>query len=200
MADFQACIPFVLRNEGGYQNDPNDAGNWHNGINMGTNFGISAPVAVSAGWPDGISLRSMTESEARQIWETLFWPGLEGVESNAVAAKILDMRASGLHRADRYVQQGLVDMGWSIAVDGIIGPETQSALNQEDPSAVLEMLARQQAAIYQDSADTHPSEAKYLAGWLSRAARLPYIAAVAGGLSLAGLAVTAALLWAARKS
>lgn len=196
MAIFENCIGYLLTNEGGYQSNPNDSGNWVNGVNLGTNYGISAPKAVEFGWNPTESLRLLTEDFAKYVYKTDFWPGLEGINSDAIAAKILDMRVSGKRRADRYIQQGLVGMGWNIAIDGVIGPQTRDALNRENESRVMEMLKKQHAQIYSDSAAKYPSQIEFLGGWLKRAAKSPMIvAAVVGSLGVGTIALLAALAW-----
>jgi lysozyme family protein len=195
MADFATCIPFVLEHEGGFQNNPNDAGNFVNELNLGTKFGISAPMAVEYGWDPNTSLQSMTEDWASSVWQQEFWPGLEGINDNNIAAKILDMRASGKARADKAVQTALIGLGWQISADGVIGPETTSAINQEDATTLMTALCQAQANIYQTSAANYPNEAGFLPAWLERASDIPGFAIAAGGLGLAGLAVVGLIFW-----
>jgi lysozyme family protein len=199
MATFQAAIEWVLQHEGGFQKAASDPGNYYQGQLIGTNWGVSAPVARSAGWTG--RMEDMPRQWAiDNVYLPNYWPGLSAINNENIAAKILDMRLSGKARADRYVQQGLIDMGWTISVDGVIGPMTAQAINQEDASVVMSMLQAQHAAIYQDSYDRNPIGESWLKNWMSRAADVPALAVVAGGVGLLGLALVGMLVWAAVKA
>src|SRR5262245_15763096 len=70
--NYGACIDKVLQYEGGYQNDPDDKGNWTGcacgaGQNKGTNRGISA-----CSYPDE-DIKNMTEERAKRIYRGDFW-------------------------------------------------------------------------------------------------------------------------------
>lgn len=201
MSDPAAAIAWVIdAHERGFQANPSDHGNYYQGRLLGTNWGISAPVAVQYGWDPNTSLRSMPRSFAESIWLREFWPGLEGITDPNVAAKILDMRASGKARADRYVQLGLRSLGWVLDVDGIIGPQTTEALNGEtDREALQAMLCQQQAAIYQASAGG--TNAGFLGAWLTRAADWPgWSTVVTAGVSLWAVATAGVLIYLVVKS
>ena len=59
IGNFPACIKFTLQYEGGFQNAPNDPGNYRpDGTLVGTNFGISA-----ASYPT-LDIRDLTQPEA----------------------------------------------------------------------------------------------------------------------------------------
>ena len=47
MAEFIPIHNFVIKEEGGYQDMPSDTGNYVDGVLVGTNYGISAPVLKS---------------------------------------------------------------------------------------------------------------------------------------------------------
>lgn len=61
MADeFERLIAFVLKHEGGYSNDPRDAGGE-------TKFGISKRA-----YP-GLDIKNLTEDEAKEIYKRDYW-------------------------------------------------------------------------------------------------------------------------------
>lgn len=65
-------IDFVLKMEGGYQNNPSDVGNWTQcapgkGINKGTNMGISA-----CSYPD-LDIVNLTREQAMAIYHRDYW-------------------------------------------------------------------------------------------------------------------------------
>lgn len=70
--NWQRSIAFVLLHEGGYQNNPNDIGNWTGcavgkGENKGTNFGISA-----CSYPD-LDIQNLSQAEAIAIYQRDYW-------------------------------------------------------------------------------------------------------------------------------
>ena len=46
---FNRCIVKILENEGGFQEDPDDPGNYADGVLKGTKYGISAPPISGIG-------------------------------------------------------------------------------------------------------------------------------------------------------
>ena len=57
---FETAIAFVLSEEGGYSNDPNDPGGE-------TNFGISKRSHPN------VDIKNMTQDEAESIYKYLYW-------------------------------------------------------------------------------------------------------------------------------
>lgn len=68
-------IDSVFRAEGGYSNDRGDTGNYYNGIFIGTNHGISAPVLAEylGRTPSVQDMRDLTQDEAREIAATNYY-------------------------------------------------------------------------------------------------------------------------------
>lgn len=177
MADFSESIGYVLKNEGGYANDPSDRGGE-------TNFGITRTTATGLGYTG--DMKSMTQDEAESLWEAGFWqPGLDDVQSQALATAILDARANGPGAGNRILQQGLNAIGYSVAVDGGWGPETADATNQAvtDGKASDLIVAMMNATIDARNSfvASHPDQQKFLQGWLNRAQAMQGLADDAAG-------------------
>jgi len=68
-------IDSVFRAEGGYSNDRGDTGNYYNGIFIGTNHGISAPVLANylGRTPSVQDMKNLTQDEAREIAATNYY-------------------------------------------------------------------------------------------------------------------------------
>lgn len=71
--------------------------------------------------------------------------------------------------AHRLLQKTLVFLGYDIAVDGIIGPQTIGAANKADPKRLLQVLCWMAAHHYYRIADQRPQSRAFLIGWLRRA-------------------------------
>jgi lysozyme family protein len=175
MADFGPALDFLLPHEGGYSNNPSDKGGE-------TNFGITKATAARHGYTG--PMVDLTAEQAGAIYAAEYWPGLEQVENQAVASKILDLRVNfGVAGGNRLAQQAanvLVDP--PTAVDGRWGPDTVATINAADPSALLDELANAAAARYQAIVDADPSQETFLRGWMRRALDIPVL--VAGGMGL----------------
>ena len=119
---FLKIIPIILKNEGGFQDNPRDKGNWANGVLKGTNFGISARM-----YPD-LDIKNLTIDQAKEIYFTDYWQkcNLDGIEDLNVAVQILDFAVtSGPYRAIRIAQKCS-----AAHEDGVMGPASIKAINQ----------------------------------------------------------------------
>ena len=178
MADnFDACLAFTLREEGGYVDDPADPGG-------ATNMGIT--LATYRQWSDDAELGStqvqdMTARTARAIYRSLYWNPLRadalpiGVDLSVFDEQRPDLLPR-LGAFARLLQRALRFTGEE--VDGCIGPETLDAAAKCDARALVTDLAERQAAYYRSLAD-FPN---FGAGWLNRteARRNAALAMIAG--------------------
>jgi len=178
MSDFDEAIGTVLAHEGGLVDDPDDPG----GI---TNYGISLRFLRATGDLllgdvdgdgdiDAEDVRELTPEGAARLYRVHFWDiqGYGRIADQGVAAKVLDTAVNlGPAEANAILQRavdltenaGLVD-------DGVLGPKTLAAVDAADPGRLLEAMRRLQASFYEDLAARRPKLAKYLKGWLRRAA------------------------------
>jgi lysozyme family protein len=160
MAEFRLAIPTVLRHEGGYVNDPNDAGGE-------TAFGISR-----RSYPD-LDIAHLTRAEAEEIYRRDFWAPLQLdlVQDQHVATKVFDSAVLiGRSRAVTFLQRAVQSAGGGLVpVDGHIGPDTLQAVNTASPLLLIEAYRRLLATYYKALAEAVPTNAKFLKGWLSRA-------------------------------
>lgn len=167
MSTFDRAIGVILKHEGGFVDDPSDPGG-------ATNFGISLR------WASKPPLRytrkdivNLTEKDAAMIYRVHWWgPGrYDEIKSQDVATKVFDMAINmGSSRALKIVQAALVDCDHAVDVDGIIGPKTIDAINECDPSTLLGKIIGRQSDFYRGLARSRPEMAKFLRGWLHRAA------------------------------
>jgi lysozyme family protein len=119
---FNKCVTQVLLNEGGFQKNPKDKGNWANGVLKGTKYGISAQQ-----FPD-LDIENLTEDKAKEIYFEKYWTvcNLDGIENVNSAYQILDFSVtSGPHRAIIIAQKCAIAYE-----DGIMGPVSIKAINQ----------------------------------------------------------------------
>lgn len=139
MASFQGFIPTLSDNEGGYQDIPEDKGNYNSANELiGTNHGISAPVLERylGIMPSLYDMKYLSYETAKDIFKKMFWDVLKGdqIVNQAVAETIIDhgINASP-SRATKIVQKVLNEY-WlkNLVVDGILGTNTLNAINSVD--------------------------------------------------------------------
>ena len=186
MAIFDLALPFCLRHEGGWSNDPADPGG-------ATNFGITLNVFMGLGRDadlngDGVpgdldldhdgdvdvdDLKRLTPELAGAIYKRLYWR-FNGLTDQRVATKTFDLGVNmGVKTVVRMVQEALNDLGAGLTPDGIWGPRTESCVNAVHPDRMLDLLCMDAAAHYHEIVAHRPTSQKFLKGWLKRAAEVP---------------------------
>lgn len=157
---FDVALAAVLRDEGGLVDDPADPG----GL---TNFGISQRSYPS------VDIRALTPQTAGDIYRRDWWEKYGFGRLPAVLAiKMLDISVNvGPHHAIAFLQSALGDVGkCPVEIDGVLGPQTRVAAQAINADCVLAAYRDEAASYYRAIAASHPSEAKFLRGWLRRAA------------------------------
>ena len=161
MATFEAAIPVLLHDEGGYVNDPKDPGGE-------TKYGIS-----KRSYPNE-DIKNLTLERTKEIYRRDFWR-YDAITSQAVATKVFDFAVNmGAKTANRLLQQACCELGSHVDVDGMPGPRTFAAVNDLEgrmPGSVLASLIRLAEDHYRKIVANSPQQEKFLHGWLARAAR-----------------------------
>jgi lysozyme family protein len=172
MATFDLAQEFTRINEGGFQKVASDPGNYYNGQLLGTNHGISAPVARENGWMG--AMEDLPYWYALEIYKRVYWTELDLVQNQAVATKIYDMRVQfGPAGGIKIAQKALQSLGWQIGVDGGLGPLTTEAINRSDAQNLMVTLCAEMERAYRADVAANPSKLEWLAGWITRARRIP---------------------------
>jgi len=118
--------------EGGYQSFQNDVGNYACGKLVGTNMGVSA-VAYQD-WvnrcPTKSEMQNMTQETAKNFYAWYFDRyNVYPVQNQTLAELLMNNTMGAPARAIEAEQKALNGMGYSLAIDGVRGPLTISALN-----------------------------------------------------------------------
>lgn len=160
MADFKAAIGYVLDNEGGYVNDPNDPGGE-------TNFGIS-----KRSYPN-VDIRNLTRDGATAIYLRDFWK-FDGLNDQRLATKLFDEYVNQGTHAIRALQQslGYIQAG-PIVADGNYGPATERAANAADSVRLLNEFEARLAYAHALDAIANPAQKADLLGWFRRDVKEP---------------------------
>jgi lysozyme family protein len=174
MSDFNQAIGFVLKNEGGLVEDPNDPGGT-------TNFGISLRFYKQAINKDATSyeIENLSQQDAINIYQKQFWDNQQYflITEQIEATYILDMAVNmGPAIAHKIAQRATWAMfapatSKKLADDGVMGIATINALNNPDVdwSAAMVAMRAERAGYYRLLAAQTPNLQKFLPGWLNRA-------------------------------
>ena len=192
----QAFFNTILKIEGGYQNRPDDSGNYACGQLVGTNMGISAGAFQT--WtgrcPTVADMKGLTPAQAFQFYAWYFDRyNLFQIESQPFFELLANNTMGSPAGAAKSEQRALNAMGYTVAVDGSRGPQTIAALNaawRKDPARIYNAV-RAEWVRYLESIN----KPQFLPGWMNRLNKYFPPMAVAGGIGLfAVLAIGAAIL------
>lgn len=171
MARIDILWPFIKSWEGGFVNHPADPGG-------ATNMGVTIATWKQQGYDkdgdgdiDANDLKLMTEDEARQIFKKNYWDRWK-------AAQIKDQSLANI----------LVDWVWSsgaygikipqrmlgVTIDGIVGPKTLAALNEQKPVLFFNELKEERRKYLERICVTKPTNKVFMKGWLRRLDSIMY--------------------------
>jgi lysozyme family protein len=156
---FLKAFDYVMCHEGGYVNDPQDAGGE-------TKYGIS-----KRSYPD-LDIKKLTRDQAKKIYFCDFWmkAKCEQIDDENLAMKFFDLCVNmGIPQAVKLIQRALRATGKQVTEDGIIGSLTLAAINKADSTDLLAALKSESAGYYRLIANANPSQKRFIEGWLSRA-------------------------------
>ncbi|MGR3711110.1 MAG: holin-associated N-acetylmuramidase [Alterinioella nitratireducens] len=170
----------IVAREGGFVNDPNDPGG-------ATNFGVTIHTMRGLGLDldgdgdvDVADVRLMTADRATEIFIEHYYtrPGIDRLPE-ALQSSVFDMQVNAGAGAVRILQRLLRDMGFDIAVDGTIGPQTiaaSQAAYAQAPDHLVDAYGIARRNFYYRLADRRPASRRYATrrdggkgGWILRA-------------------------------
>ena len=165
-------INMILRNEGGYANDPSDSGGrTYKGISE-NNFPkwkgrkiINKHEPLKRG-------EYIKDEEIFNFYLVHFYYKLklDQINNLYISAHLLDHGVNaGISNGVKCLQRALNDiLSIDIIVDGKIGPVTISEINNSNPKTLLSKLIEEREKYYKSLVDKNPKLKKFLNGWLNR--------------------------------
>lgn len=170
--DFENAFKHLILNEGGYSNDPVDAGGK-------TIYGITSRdypnqfMVIYQLFKDGnkaLALKGAENFYRKEFWNPLY----EEIPDSSLAFKIFDLSVNrGKKTAVKLLQQTLFfDFGQNLTIDGVFGKGTLTSIK----------LVVNQDALYQKYIERNEASYKKLStfyrfgkGWLNRLRRKVYV-------------------------
>ena len=155
---FERAFSLALLHEGGYVDDPLDAGGE-------TKYGISKRSYPAQ------DIKNLTIERAKEIYNQDWWTAYNYDRlPEAVAIKVFDMAINmGAKRAHTILQKACVIRGQNIKIDGIIGGQTVAAAGRVDQDNLLLSMGVLQGDYYLRLIEAKPSQERFKHGWLARA-------------------------------
>lgn len=165
LARFQACLPLLLKDEGGYSDDPRDPGG-------ATNLGVTLATARAYGLDqdgdgdvDKADVRALGPAAVAEVYHRGYWlaasadacpPGLDYMVFDCAVNQ-------GVGRAVRFLQTTA-----GVVADGLAGPATLAAVGRLDAARAIPAFAELRRRHYAGL----PSFPRFGKGWLNRLARV----------------------------
>ena len=183
MADFDSCVAYVLKHEGGLTEDANDPG----GI---TSYGISLRFLREVntdtlkrvgifGDVTAQTIRDLTLDQAQKLYFFEFWSvaPFEKIQNGILAKYIFDMAInSGIVQAVKLTQRACCaaqKVKDYVKDDGVMGGQTLQAINQASFMLMPALIATR-AAFFRQLVAVNPKLECFIDGWLSRAYDVSY--------------------------
>jgi lysozyme family protein len=166
MANVNHLFPFILKWEGGFVNDPSDAGG-------ATNKGVTIATWRQVGYDktgDGSidiqDLKQLTNDDVlNRVLKPHYWDRWKAdqIRSQKIADILVDwVWASGSYGIT--IPQRVL----GVTIDGVVGPKTLAALNDRNPDEFFEILYRERIDYIERICQTRPQNNRFRRGWLNR--------------------------------
>lgn len=186
MAKFEPAVQIVLKNEGGYHNDPKDPGGE-------TKYGISKKQ-----YPN-LDIKKLTVQDAKNIYYNDYWKGrgVEGLSDQKIANFALDTVVQH-GKGPSLLQKAVNKSGGKVTVDNVLGPATRAAINALPPKVFLQNARQERLDYIENLVANGELPGEWLGALKSRVNDFflsPLLNPLVGGL----IALSVYLVWTRRK-
>ena len=160
---FEEAFPFILKEEGGYVNDPKDSGG---ATNRGVTQSTYNAFRKSQGH-DERSVQHLTKEETSKIYSAI-WNSCKASElPNGLNVLHFDFAVNaGNRQAAKILQRAA-----GVEDDGIIGRITLAKIKSSNVEDMIHEYSELRKVFYRGLATTRPKDLKFLKGWLLRTNR-----------------------------
>lgn len=170
MANSKIIVPFILKAEGGYVNDPQDQGGE-------TNKGITISQWNAVFGSDCHDrFMAMSSEDWNLVFKKYYWDAVLGdeIQSQRIANFVSDWC---FNAGKFYPSSGVQDIlihafGAHLVEDGNFGAQTVSAINTVKEEDLYNDIIQKRLDFYDKCVALHPTNIKFLQGWKNRVANL----------------------------
>lgn len=179
MANSKNLVPFIKKWEGHYCDVKGDRGGCTNaGVTIGTFKSIYGQDKTC------LDLKKLTDNQWSFIFKKLYWDKCYGdyLINQSVANMLVDWYWTSGKWAIIKFQKCL-----NVTQDGDFGKNTLNSANKANPLVLFNALKTERKNFFCSIVKNHPSQRKFLKGWLNRANSLTYGSAQYGFIKKNGL-------------
>ena len=175
MAKFENFAGKLLRLEGGYVNHPLDRGG-------PTKYGVILSVWQEHGHDkdgdgdiDAEDIRKLSEGDAKYIAKKIFWDYFlaDLILNQSLAEFIVDWG----YNSGRKTVAKIVQRVAKVTIDGIVGPQTVTAINCADQEMLFNALKIERKVFLNNIIKRRPDQIVFYDGWMNRVNSFNYKAA-----------------------
>ncbi len=153
--NWNECLEFVIRAEGGLSKDPKDPGGL---TDHGITQGVYDEARRRLGEPTQ-SVARITLEEVSEIYYTSYWGSVGDQLPTGVDLSWFDFAVNaGLHQSNVTLQRAVM-----VKADGIIGPETLAAVKRFPANIIVTKFATLRVIFYRDL-----DMPRFTRGWINR--------------------------------
>jgi len=185
MADFEIAFNRTLSHEGGYVNDPEDAGGeTYKGVARNANPNWKGWAIIDnlkkdvVNFPKNLDSDSALQSHLKELYKQKYWDinKLDSVVDQSIGNETFDTGINmGIKIAAKFIQEALNLLNRNeknypdLIEDGVIGNISLGILNSHPkPKSVFKTMNGLQFMRYVKICKNNPSQEKYFNGWLTR--------------------------------
>ena len=173
MADFTQAFQLMIAHEGGYGNDPDDpGGETYKGVarkifSKWAGWTKVDMLKRQSGFPANLDKDVELQQNVSDFYRVTFWDKMNGdqIANQDIANSIFDFGVN----AGSGTSSSLAQMVVGAKSDGVIGPDSISAINNFDPDHFLASFTVAKIARYVNIVKKRPTSRKYFYGWVIRA-------------------------------
>lgn len=171
MSKVDVLWQFIRTFEGGFVDDPDDAGG-------ATNRGVTIATWRKQGYDidndgdiDVADLKIITDDDAMNIMKRNYWDRWKADEiiDQSIANILVDwVWGSGSYGIK--IPQRMI----GVKVDGVVGPKTIDALNSKDARTFFSEIKKERADYFERICEINSHNRKFLNGWIRRLNSIGY--------------------------
>lgn len=172
MANVAKLLPYILKWEGGFVNDPIDKGG---ATNMGVTIGTWRSVGYDKdgdGDIDVADLKLLTHDDVmNRVLKPHYWDRWKAdqIKSQSVANILVDwVWGSGINGVK--IPQRLL----GVTADGIVGKKTLEAVNSANPKVLFDQIKSARIDFLNNIVSRDLSQKRFINGWLNRLNHLKF--------------------------
>lgn len=167
MADAKKLVPFILKWEGGFVNDPVDRGGATNkGITLATYKALGKWDNNKDGKIDEKDLKLLSEDQWYKIYKQSFWDKwrADEIKNQSIANILVDWVWTSGKYGITNVQKVL-----GVKDDGIVGLKTIAAVNNyKNQKELFNKIKDARLKFVENIVKNNPSQKKFINGWKRR--------------------------------